>query len=297
MTSGQEHTRQSLRFHVWLWHQCCQDGVTRRGAPACPLSFFASPQYSPMQHLSTLAGSLVPCEQDSPGTSKASLRALLLQDEEKCEVTSSGALLSACSTVPECLREDTAHQRPQRPCAGKAEEVQGQHFCCCVPDRAGDLLNNRQVEEAAHQRAKASLMAFLQKNEENKAAKAAAAQRAKQEDLRLLTLNEHVEGARDAVRRQREQHTCDGSCELAGCWTHFPHCERIGLPRRERLQPCTKASTTKKQMWQSACIEFQDSRPINSLKERHVQACRDLAAHTRSEPSCTRVSSRTRASP
>ena len=58
-----------------------------------------------------------------------------------------------------------------------------------------------QAEEAAHQRAKASLKAFLLKNEENKAAKAAAVRSAKQEDLRLLTLNEQVEAARDAVRR------------------------------------------------------------------------------------------------
>lgn len=58
-----------------------------------------------------------------------------------------------------------------------------------------------QAEEAAHQRAKASLKAFLLKNEENKATKAAAAQRAKQEDLRLLTLNEQVEAVRDAVRQ------------------------------------------------------------------------------------------------
>lgn len=58
-----------------------------------------------------------------------------------------------------------------------------------------------QAEEAAHQRAKASLKAFLLKNEENKAAKAAAAQRAKQEDLRLLMLNEQAEAARDAVRQ------------------------------------------------------------------------------------------------
>ncbi|KAK9840937.1 hypothetical protein WJX81_001285 [Elliptochloris bilobata] len=59
-----------------------------------------------------------------------------------------------------------------------------------------------EAEEASHQRAKASLRAFLLKNEENKAVKAAAAQRAREEDLRLLALSEQVEAAREAERRE-----------------------------------------------------------------------------------------------